>query len=211
MTHKYLALITTLVVLIIISFAYLTSIDVNALALSPRDNLKPLILAESEHLKVEKDNPYFDPSTNFKILSRSSFSLSYKSELDLAQSGQYDYTLFVENKHSTADKKIKIEVCEPSKEVEFVKETIIVKDDTKEKTDTSFKKEDQESMDLKLNFIDLPFGSDQDDLISLLNTKLTISEKTLIDYGMVNFSKKGSYPIYLYDNEKRYEIVVHLY
>ena len=43
MTHKYLALITTLVVLIIISFAYLTSIDVNALALSPRDNLKPLI------------------------------------------------------------------------------------------------------------------------------------------------------------------------
>ena len=59
--------------------------------------------------------------------------------------------------------------------------------------------------------ISLPFKSNASDLLKIIPNYIKIDSYTTIDYGAVNFSKKGTYPLKVYKGDKSYDFLVELY
>ncbi len=195
-----------LLLFIALAFFNLLKINTKALELPYVDHLKPLIIAKNSSICVEKDNPYFDPLDNFKILSRSSYSLSFKSQFDIHECGEFDYLLKVDNEGNFNTSSLKIKVKEKETKT-LIKEKIIYKESTRpinENTIPNNKTSDSSK-------ISLPFKSNASDLLKIIPNYIKIDSYTTIDYGAVNFSKKGTYPLKVYKGDKSYDFLVELY
>lgn len=203
---RRLYVLISLLLSIAIAFFNLLKINTKALELPYVDHLKPLIIASNTNISVEKDNPYFDPLDIFKVLSRSSYSLSFKSQFNIQECGEFDYLLKVDNEGSFNTASIKIKVREKETKT-LIKERVIYKESNTPKSENTTKEEVISSG----SKITLPFNSNASDLLKIIPNYIKIDSFTTIDYGAINFSKKGIYPLKVYKGDKSYDFLVELY